>query len=188
MDTTFEMRIEDIFRLEDDQIVLVGPVVGETKYIRPGRYELHLDDQLHAILRIEGEMAASHEAGPWRSVSTRDTKYLDQSAVRHGKWTLKTLSKKHLRGIEMHRHLVGIESPPCDFVPDPMTLGPALPENWDGDAWISSDDRNYFLRAWNKDSGRIAYGSGESYDNARRSLLDNITNGTARAVVSVKEE
>lgn len=78
----------------------------------------------------------------------------------------------------MHRHLLGIESPPADHVPDPLTLGPVLPEGWDGDAWIAAKGDHFFLRAWNKSSSRVAYARAETYETARRLLLDEIADGS----------
>ena len=55
-----------------------------------------------------------------------------------------------------HRHLLGIDSPPREYVPDDMTLGPVLPEGWDGDAWMKPAGGGYFLRAWNKNAAPCA--------------------------------
>ena len=79
----------------------------------------------------------------------------------------------------MHRHLIALESPPAEFVPDPMTLGPVLPEGWDGDAWIRPGNPSYFLRAWSID-GRVAYGIADTYEAARRLLLEDVASGTLR--------
>ena len=87
----------------------------------------------------------------------------------------------------MHRHLVGLDSPPSEYLPDPMTLGPVLPEGWDGDAWISPRGDGYFLRAWNKGSGRIALSRSDTYQGARKSLIADIVDGTMKVTVSVQE-
>jgi len=68
-----------------------------------------------------------------------------------------------------------------------MTQGPVLPEGWDGDAWVKVGDKAYFLRAWNKKTLRIAYGRGLTYEEARRSLLEDISNGTRRVVFTAGE-
>jgi hypothetical protein len=77
----------------------------------------------------------------------------------------------------MHRHLLGLDSPPASYIADAITQGPILPEGWDGDAWVDLGEREYFLRAWNKESGRVAYGRGSSYDEARRALLKDVAHG-----------
>ena len=87
----------------------------------------------------------------------------------------------------MHRHLLGIDSPPPDYIADPITQGPVLPEGWDGDAWVKASGRAYFLRAWDKESHRVAYGRGSSYDDARRELLEDIASGTRLVVISIRE-
>jgi hypothetical protein len=87
-----------------------------------------------------------------------------------------------------HRHLIGVDSPPDDHVPDNMTLGPNLPAGWDGDAWTreSSHGNSYWLRAWNKSTGQYAIARAEKYEDARKRLLETINNGgNGRAVVSV---
>ena len=86
-----------------------------------------------------------------------------------------------------HRDLVGIESPPHDFVPDRMTLGPRLPEGWDGDAWTAPDESCYFLRAWNKATASFAIGRGSRYEDARALLLDEIAKGGRPVSVRVQE-
>lgn len=85
----------------------------------------------------------------------------------------------------MHRHLIGLESPPDDYVPDPMTQGPVLPEGWDGDAWVDPNPRRtgYFLRAWNARTNRVAYARGTNYESARRALLAEVSEGTLRVEV-----
>jgi hypothetical protein len=89
------------------------------------------------------------------------------------------------RRIAMHRHLIGLESPPPDYIPDPMTQGPVLPEGWDGDAWVDPNPRRpgYFLRAWNAQTGRVAYARGTTYEDARRMLLTEVAEGTQRVEV-----
>ena len=85
----------------------------------------------------------------------------------------------------MHRHLIGIESPPAAYVADPMTQGPILPEGWDGDAWIDPLGKGYYLRAWNKQTSRVAYGGGPTYGDARRALLVDVAEGIRRAEIPV---
>ncbi len=87
----------------------------------------------------------------------------------------------------MARHLIGIESPPDEFIEDYMTRGPKLPPGWDGDAWIHPSERRCFLRAWNKQTGRTAIGRGVTYEEARKRLLEDVEKGTARVVIQVHE-
>ena len=77
----------------------------------------------------------------------------------------------------MHRHLLGLNSPPPDHVFDRFATTLGLPQDWDGDAWVKSDSKGYFLRAWNVTSGRIAYGAGVKFDEARRRLLLDVIDG-----------
>ena len=80
----------------------------------------------------------------------------------------------------MYRHLIGIDSPPPEYVLDPMTQGPILPEGWDGDAWCDPGGRGFYLRAWNKASGRVAYSRGRTYADARAALLREVVEGRRR--------
>jgi hypothetical protein len=86
----------------------------------------------------------------------------------------------------MHRHLIGLDSPPPEYVADPMTQGPVLPEGWDGDAWVDPTGPGCYLRAWNKESGRVAYGRGGLYEEARRALLQEVARGSRRVRVSTQ--
>jgi len=86
-----------------------------------------------------------------------------------------------------HRNLVGIESPPHDFVPDRMTARASPPEGWDGDAWTSPDESSYFLRAWNKAAATYAIGKGDRYEDARAVLLDEIAKGGHRVEIRIEE-
>jgi hypothetical protein len=61
-----------------------------------------------------------------------------------------------------------------------MTQGPVLPEGWDGDAWVDASKKGYFLRARHKQSARVAYGKGSTYEEARRALLEKEVEITAR--------
>ena len=87
----------------------------------------------------------------------------------------------------MHRHLIGVDSPPAEYLADPMTQGPILPEGWDGDAWINLKGDSYFLRAWNKQTNQVAYGKGKTYEDARRALLDDVARGTRKVVIQFSE-
>ena len=60
----------------------------------------------------------------------------------------------------MLRHLLGIESPPADHVADPSTLGPVLPEGWDGDAWIAAKGDHFFSQGMEQieQPGRVCSG------------------------------
>jgi hypothetical protein len=83
----------------------------------------------------------------------------------------------------MHRHLIGLDSPPRHYVAEPTTLSGILPEDWDGDAWVAPGGSGYFLRAWNKGEGLIAYGEGPRYEIARERLLQGVTSASSRVKV-----
>ena len=87
----------------------------------------------------------------------------------------------------MHRHLLGLTSPPADYIFDRLATTLGLPQDWDGDAWVRSSGRGYFLRAWNVATGRVAYGEGNRFDDARQNLLDDVIAGTRRVKVSIQE-
>ena len=87
----------------------------------------------------------------------------------------------------MHRHLLGLTSPPADHVPDRFAATLGLPEGWDGDARVKSNGRACFLRAWHAATGRVAYGGGVRFEDARRDLLNDMADGTRRVKVSIQE-
>jgi hypothetical protein len=111
-----------------------------------------------------------------RAVGTRDDTKLTRELVLSHDCRLE--GNARYRG---HRHLLGIDSPPKDFVPNGMTGSPVLPEGWDGDAWEGRHSKGVFLRAWNKRLGRYAIGAGEKYEDAERTLFEEIRSG-GRAV------
>jgi hypothetical protein len=170
---TFEMTVLDVFKFADGRTVFIGNInAGEEAILLPGTCELSVDNQTTEIA-IQPEMISNFgrfDSG-MRAVATADPLSLPNMAS-STQITLK--GKMRMRG---HRHLVGIESPPHDFVPDRMTLGPRLPEGWDGDSWTSPDESSYFLRAWNKDTATYAVGKGNLYAEARTVLLSEIAKG-----------
>ncbi len=85
------------------------------------------------------------------------------------------------------RTRIGIQSPPADFIPDPMTMSSILPTGWDADAWVKPDQSEYFLRAWNKSTRRSAIGQGKTFTEAKKNLINDVQNGTSRATVQVRE-
>ena len=197
----FRMQIQDVFRFRDGRTVFVGPTEGGPSYIGAGLAEILHEGELCAVIRIEGEslsVGPTPNSSSHRSISTAELHALDHESftAKAGRWEMKSFeesaeaNRAHLlenRNSLMHRHLLGIESPPSEYVPDPMTLGPVLPEGWDGDAWLDPGGRKYFLRAWNKTTSRIAYGSGSSYEEARRLLLRKVVNPTERVTIAISE-
>jgi hypothetical protein len=107
-----------------------------------------------------------------RPVSTLDAIALTKEIV-----ATKSCRLEGPMAVYSHRHLLGIDSPPADCVPDDMTLGPRLPQGWDGDAWMRPGGGGYFLRAWNKATGRYAIGVGSKYEEARQNLLKDVQHG-----------
>jgi hypothetical protein len=179
---TFRMTVREVFRFADGRTVFVGTVdEGEEAILLPGKCELSMDGQTVEI-ELQPEMIGQVERLDHhiRAVATSDTLSLP-NYVSPGQITLK--GRMRMRG---HRDLVGIESPPHEFVPDRMALGPRLPEGWDGDAWTSPDESSYFLRAWNKATATYAIGTGNSYEDARAILLDEIAKGGRRVEIRVE--
>ena len=91
----------------------------------------------------------------------------------------------------MPRHLVGIASPPNDHHPDPLVSGgPGVPAGWESESWCREDGavKSYWLRAWNKSTGQIAYASGDKYKETADALRKRIAEGgDERATVTVTE-
>ena len=181
------MQVEDIFHFRDGRTVLVGRVEDGPAFIRRGRFGLWLDGELRGSIDVEGEMLDDGpKPGLLRSVSTTDGVRLDREEIAGRQLLLKPAPTPEGRRSSVHRHLIGLTSPPGDYVADPMTLGPVLPEGWDGDAWEKIGNRGgSFLRAWNKLTGRAAYAEESSYEEARRVLLREVASGGR--VVSVPE-
>jgi hypothetical protein len=71
--TAFVMRIVHVFHFADGRTVLVGPVDGEVKFIRPCKCELLVNGVPTGLIQIEGEMIPDRTTpNGYRSVSTRD--------------------------------------------------------------------------------------------------------------------
>jgi len=207
------MRLEDVFHFQDGRTVFAGSVVGADRRIPQCMVEIWVEGKRRSTpFRIEGEMLAGGCRGPVanasRAVSTGELKCLDRADLSRGVWELRA-SRSDSKAIEelnsrdspdrgdftqdserrgsMHRHLIGLHSPPDEYVADPLTQGPVLPEGWDGDAWVDPNLRRpgYFLRAWNARTGRVAYAQESTYESARRALLSEIAEGTR--IVEVRE-
>ncbi len=153
----FHMLVKDIFFFRDGRTVFAGPIEeGEKAIVEPGPGTILIDGETFKTVHVEGELIPSrpstqkrHEV---RAVSTRDSTGLTQEMVETNECRLEGTMR-----YSGHRHLLGIDSPPSDYIPDDMTLGP-LSEGWDGDTWMRPDGSSYFLRAWNKANARYAIG------------------------------
>jgi hypothetical protein len=209
------MKVERVFRFKDGRLVLAGTVEGCPSLIPQCLVELRVDGaRRSAPFRIEGEFLHGgprrSAGGALRAVSTGELKCLERGALPEGRWELRSCPSKAeaIQGLEsrrdlgsppgakwpeqestgsmtMHRHLIGLESPPDDYVPDPMTQGPVLPEGWDGDAWVDPNPRRtgYYLRAWNAHTNRVAYARGTAYESTRRALLAEVAEGTRKVEI-----
>ncbi len=179
---TFRMAVVDVFKFSDGRTVFVGKIdSGEDAILLPGKCELSVGD-LTTEIDIQPEMLSHVQQidDRLRAVATSNNLSLPNN-VSSGQITLR--GRMRMRG---HRDLVGIESPPREFVPDRMTLGPRLPEGWDGDSWTSPDESSCYLRAWNKATATYAIGRGNRYDEARAVLLDEIARGGRPVEISVR--
>jgi hypothetical protein len=184
---TFNMSIEDIFFLRDGRTVFAGRVdEGEIATIEPGPATVFMNGNKIATVKIEREVIASRaqplEPLAIRAISTRDATGLTKEMVKTNECKLEGMMT-----YPGHRHLLGIDSPPKDYVPDNMTLGPRLPEGWDGDAWMDPANGGFFLRAWNKIQARCAIAQSSKYEEARKTLLDEIAQGGRRVEIRVTE-
>ena len=177
----FQMTVVDLFRFADGRTVFVGHVdPGEDAILIPGKCELSVGHQTFEI-EIQPEMihGVPGVTQGMRAITTTDSLPLPHDVLA-SQITVK--GKMRMQG---HRDLIGIDSPPHSFVPDRMTLGPRLPEGWDGDAWTSPDESSYFLRAWNKAAAAYAIGKADRYQDARAMLLDEIAKGGRRVQISM---
>ena len=183
----FLMRVQESFQLGDGRRVLAGEVEGgEQVLILPGQCDVLINGRKKATITIEPEMLFT-PGDVWtrrdfRAVATRDKIDIEDSEIKSGLVTLEGLMSIH-----GHRDLIGIESPPLDFSPDPMTLGPRLPDGWDGDAWVGPNEADYFLRAWNKSTARYAIARASKYEEARDRLLDEIRHHPRRVTIQMTE-
>lgn len=187
MPDTFRMSIQDIFFFRDGRTVLAGAIEGgENVIVLPGSATILINGEKLANIHIEPEMIASRalpmEKLALRAVSTTDPTGLTKEMIQTKNCTLEGSMR-----FSGHRHLVGIDSPPRDYVPDDMTLGPRLPDGWDGDAWMKPDGGGYFLRAWNKTTARCAIAVGTKYEEARKRLLDEIAHGGNKVEIRLTE-
>ena len=185
MSNDFRLVIEDVFRFQDGRTVFAGVVDEPHGYIGRGTFELVVDGELRGGFLIEGEMLAAGGDGSKRAVSTTDVRCVDRAFLEGHEIVLRPADPSKRRGaFVMHRHLLGVESPPAEYLADPMTQAPILPEGWDGDAWVGPRGRGYFLRAWNKQVGLVAYGRGPTYEAARRAILDQVADGGRRIEIN----
>lgn len=191
MDQKYTMLVEDIFHFKDGRTILTGVVDDGPPYISRGRFEVWLDGEYCGSLDVEGEMIANQtspaRAKRLRALSMTDKFQLDRESITNKRLVLRFAEPIEHRRAIMHRHLIGVDSPEPDYIADPMTQGPMLPEGWDGDAWVRTGGRGYFVRAWLKRDLRVAYGRGETYEEARRQLLDDIASGSRRVVITAAE-
>ena len=189
MSANAQFVVDDIFAFRDGRTVFTGTVEDHPEHMTLGLFEMIIDGESSGFLTIEGEMinSGAHPGHPTknirRSISTMDPFHLDRAEIENRQLVLRRVPQIENRENKMHRHLLGLVSPPREFVPDPMTLGPVLPEGWDGDAWTGN---GYFLRAWNKDLGRVAYSTAATYAETRRQLLAEIASGGRPAENLVK--
>ena len=187
MHEMFHLSIKDVFFLRDGRTVLTGPVAeGEMAVVVPGPANILIDGRQVATVQFEREAIASRsnpmERLQVRAVSTREQTGLTKEIVASHVCLLE--GPMRYAG---HRDLMGIDSPPADYIADDMTLGPRLPKDWDGDAWMKPDGAGYFLRAWNKKEARCATAHAAKYEEARQLLLDEIASGGKRVEIRMTE-
>ncbi len=188
VDDRFE--VDDIFHFRDGRTIFAG-TTGRLRFLTPGRVEVVFDGRECGTLLIIGEELPNFAVPPpeprRRAISTHDPVHLDRAAIEGGRLTLRFNTEGRDQEIPMHRHLLGLDSPPRDYVAEPMTLGPNLPESWDGDAWVGPAKAGYFLRAWNKGQGRAAYGEGPSFEDALGRLLDSVGTGSRQVEFIIRQ-
>jgi uncharacterized protein YodC (DUF2158 family) len=81
----------------------------------------------------------------------------------------------------VHRHLIGVESPPEGYVLDNMIIGPNFPRDWEVETWVlRGSDGPYWLRAWNKGTGRSAIATSRTYMEAADNLREHVSEGGSR--------
>lgn len=187
MPEIFRMAVKELFLLKDGRTVLAGPIdAGERVIIEPGLGTVLVDGVKTATIQIEPELIASRaqpmERRAAHSISTRDATGLTREMV-----ATKACEVEGTMRVYGHRHLMGIDSPPADFISDDLTLGPRLPEGWDGDAWMRPQEGGYFLRAWNKAAARYALGRGTTEAEAKAQLLEQIARGGQPVEIRVTE-
>jgi hypothetical protein len=193
MKLDYQFLVRDIFRFGDGRrTVFLGVTDDGPGYISRGPFEILIDGELRCSFPFEGEMIAHTPATPSatasRAFSSTEVQCVDREFLEGHVIVLRPADPSKVKGaFVMHRHLLGIDSPPPAYVPDPMTQGPVLPEGWDGDAWVDPKGRGYYLRAWNKQSGRVAYGKGPSYESARLALRNDVADGTRTVEISTRE-
>jgi hypothetical protein len=192
MTPEYQLLVQDIFRFRDGRAVFAGVVEGDPGYISRGPFEVLIDGEVRCGFEVEAEMLSDRVTKPGevrlRSVSSTEVKCVDREFLKDHDFVLRPADPSTMpRGFVMHRHLLGVDSPPSQYVADPMTQGPILPEGWDGDAWIDPARPGYFLRAWHKQEGRVAYGRGITYEAARRALLEDVVKGVREVTISVRE-
>jgi hypothetical protein len=186
-----DFQVSDIFHLRDGRTIFAG-TVDHPGFIRLGRFEVWIDGRDCGTVLILGEEMPNFATPPReprpRAISTSDPFHLDRDSLEGRRLVLRPVTGGVNREARMHRHLIGLNSPPRHYVAEPTTLAPILPEDWDGDAWYAPGKSGYFLRAWNKGEGRIAYGEGPHYEIARERLLEGVISASSRVEVVIHED
>ena|SRR5271166_5750510 len=91
--TPFEMKIVDIFEFSDGRTVIVGPIEGEVRFIRPCMGELMVNGVAQSIIQVEGEMIPNRVSPEgYRSVSTREAVPLDRQWLSTAECLLRPVS------------------------------------------------------------------------------------------------
>lgn len=183
----FRLHINEVFNLQNGKTVLAGSVEGDEEVIiQPGECMLLVNGQFRAKLNIDPELLNT-PGNLWSFRKFRGVTTSDAVPIEIGEVKSHDVVLEGPMTIQRPRHLIGIDSPPDDFLPDPMTLGPRLPPGWDGDAWIAPQGQEYFLRAWNKSTAQFTIARATKYEEARAKLLNNLHHSPKHVVIQVSE-
>ena len=87
---TFEMQIDEIFRLSNGRTMFAGMISGHAGLIAPCECELRDDQRTRQVIRCEGEPVVKKldPSNPRRSIATREEVALSSEEARSGKWKL----------------------------------------------------------------------------------------------------
>jgi hypothetical protein len=87
---TFEMRIEEVFRLSNGRTMFAGMISGHAGLIGPCECELRDDQCTRQVIQCEGEPVVK-KLDPFnqrRSIATTQEVALSSEEARSGKWKL----------------------------------------------------------------------------------------------------
>lgn len=89
--TTFQMRVADVFHLSDGRTVFVGEILGSASRIGKTKCQLLVDDVVRDYIEIEGEILFTTNKTNHRAVSVDKAVSITSDDVKEHEYVLEPL-------------------------------------------------------------------------------------------------